>query len=239
MKKLVISLLLLWSAGLHAANDFPPSFTAKYTLYAKGISVGEGTRTLTVQKDGTFLLESVGKTTGWVAWFKKIRIEERSKFTQQNGKIRPLEYTYYQTGKKTRYSHLSFHWYKNTATSTYKGETKEIKLEEGTLDRLLYQVVLMQELKQGKRQLEYKIANKGKISVYRPIMKNWERIETGIGELSTLKYERVSSNNERRTTLWCAPKLHYLPVQVEHVEKGEVFRLVLQSVDGLSPTYWE
>ncbi len=57
-----------------------------------------------------------------------------------------------------------------------------------------------------------------------------------MGELETLKYQRIStSNKKRRTTLWCAPSLHYLPVQVEHIEaNGDVFSMVLQSVEGLN-----
>ena len=92
----------------------------------------------------------------------------------------------------------------------------------------------MQELQQGKRQLQYQVINKGHISTYTPTLLGKETVKTGTGELETLKYERLASNQERRTTLWCAPQLHYLPVRVEHVERAnEVFSLVLESVQGL------
>ncbi|MDM8560533.1 DUF3108 domain-containing protein [Candidatus Parabeggiatoa sp. HSG14] len=234
MKQIVIGFLLLCSCALYAQDYFPPPFTAEYKLYANDISVGKGIRTLTALKDNKWKLETIGETTGLIAFFKHIRIEESSIFTRVAEKIRPKEYSYHQTGKKSRTSTVSFDWSKKKATNTFKGKTKEILLEEGTLDRLLYQVVLMQELKQGKYRLEYKIANKGKIAVYTPTFIGIEKIETGIGELKTLKYERISSNKKRRSILWCAPTLHYLPVQVEHVEPdGDVFTLVLQSVEGL------
>jgi hypothetical protein len=235
MKQVVIIFLLFYSCALFAQDYFPPPFTAEYKLYANNIPVGKGIRTLTALTEGKWKLETVGETTGLVSLFKQIRIEESSIFTKAAGKIRPLEYSYHQTGKKSRLSTVSFDWSKKKAINTFKGKTKKILLEEGTLDRLLYQVVLMQELKQGKYRLEYKIANKGKITVYTPTFVGIEKIETGIGELKTFKYERISSSKKRRSILWCAPTLHYLPVQVEHIEPdGDVFTLVLQSVQGLN-----
>jgi hypothetical protein len=197
--------------------------------------MGEGTRSLIyLPEKGKFIFESIGETTGLVSFFKKIRLEERTEFTQTNGKIRPSKYTYRQIGHKARLNIISFDWANKLAKNTFKGQVKEIPLEEGTLDSLLYQIMLMQELKQGKRQLEYKVARKGKISVYEPKLAGTEFVETGMGKLETLKYEHVSSNQKRRTILWCAPKLHYLPVQVQHIESdGDVFSMVLESVKGL------
>ncbi len=226
--------LLLCNNTLYAQDFFPPPFSATYKFYAKGLPVGQATRTLSHRKDGKWVFKTVAKTTGFIAFFKKIRIEERSIFTRENGKIRPLEYFYQQKGIKPRINRLSFDWTRKQARNVFNKQTKIIALKRGTLDRLLYQVVLMQELQQGKRQLSYRVADKGKIKIYVPSLKGNERIETGVGELNTIKYERRSSNSKRRTIFWCAPALHYLPVQVEHIEKnGDVFRMVLQSVKGL------
>jgi len=235
MKQIIIGLLLLLCNGVSYATDFfPPPFTAEYKIYAAGISAGVGTRTLINLQDGKFQFQTVAKTTGFISFFKKIRIEEHSTFTQANGKIRPLKYTYRQTGSKTRFNEVLFDWVQKKAISTFKNQTKEISLREGMLDRLVYQVMLMQELKQGKRQLSYVIATKGKTVVYTPIFLGKEYIDTGVGRLETLKYKRQSSNNKRYTILWCAPTLHYLPVQIKHVETdGDVFSMVLQSVRGL------
>ncbi len=234
MKSVFIGLLLLWSYALYGADSFPSPFTAHYKVYADGLPVGKGTRTLSFRQNGELQFDSIAETTGLISFFKHIRIEERTVFTQVGGKIRPKEYSYHQTGSKPRLTTISFDWSKKVAKNTFKDQTQEILLDEGTLDKLLYQVVLMQELEQGKRQLNYKIADKGKISTYIPTFIGEVHVKTGIGNLKTLKYQRVSSNKKRPTTLWCAPSLHYLPVQVEHVETdGDVFSMVLQSVQGL------
>ncbi|MDM8569704.1 DUF3108 domain-containing protein [Thiotrichales bacterium HSG1] len=230
MQKIIILMLLFNSVW--AVDNFPPPFTAKYSLYAKGIPVGKGTRSLIAHKNGNFEFKSTAKTTGLAAFFRKMNIEETSLFVKTNGKIQPLKYVYRQTGKKFRLKTVIFDWLKNIATSKFKDKTSLISLKDKTLDKLLYQLVLMQELQQGKRNLRYRVASKDKITTYVPKFVGTEYIETGIGELETVKYERVSSN--RRTSLWCATKLHYLPVQVEHVEKnGDVFLMLLQWVQGL------
>lgn len=234
MKKIIIGLLCIWNYGVYADNAFPPPFTAQYKLYADGFPVGKATRNLTSIANGKFLFETIAETTGFISLFKKIRISERSKFKWVNGKIRPLEYNYRQTGYKDRFNMLSFDWSKNIAINNFQNKTKNIVIKNGILDRLLYQVVLMQELKQGKRQLQYKVADKGKVKTYTPTFLGKEPIKTGLGTLDTLKYRRKSSNNKRSTTLWCAPSLHYLPVKVVYIEKnGDEFSMILKSVRGL------
>lgn len=234
MKSVLMSLLLLGNGSLLATDHFPSPFTALYKLYVNGIPVGKGSRSLTQVSPDKWVFETVGETTGLAALIQAIRIEERSVFTRINGKIRPLEYTYRQTGRKTINNQVLFNWSNNIAQDVYQGKTKTVSLKENVLDRLLYQLVLMQELQQGKRQLQYPVVNKGNLSTYTPTLLGKETVKTGTGELETLKYERFSSNKERRTTLWCALQLHYLPVRVEHVEKdNEVFSLVLESVQGL------
>ena len=93
----------------------------------------------------------------------------------------------------------------------------------------------MQQLKQGQRQFQYQVIDKDKLNIYQPQWLGNEVVKTGLGELDTLKYQRVSTNKGRRTTLWCAPSLHYLPVRVDHQEhEGDsVLSMVLQAVEGL------
>jgi hypothetical protein len=231
----MILLALLTFSEVFAAEFFPPPFAAEYKLYVQGIPVGKGKRSLTALPNGNWIFETSGETTGLVSLFQSILIEERSVFTLVNGKVRPLEYTYRQSGKKPRLDTLFFDWQNHEATSTYREVVNKIPLtNDGILDRLVYQIVLMQELTQGKRQLQYAVAHKDKVSVYTPTYLGKEQVETGMGVVETLKYERVSTDQERRTTFWCAPNWYYLPARVEHQEEdGEVFSLVLQSLTGL------
>lgn len=235
MKNLIIALLLLCSYSLStfAAENFLPPFAANYKLYSRGFLIGEGSRRLYQQQDGKMVFEGKILPAGVAILFYDSKIEERSIFTLDNGKIRPLEYTLDRGPKKPKHVHLTFDWQNNIVKSVV-GKTWELPIQNGTLDDQLYQIVLMLDLQQGKRQLSYIVADDDKkIKIYTPTYVGKERVKTGIGELETLKYERLSSDKKRRTTLWCAPALHYLPVQVEHLEKGDVMTMILQTVAGL------
>jgi hypothetical protein len=230
----LIGLFMLSNIQFAVAEDhFPPPFTVHYNLYFKGIPAGEGTRTLTYLSSGQFKLSSSARATGLAALFQG-GIEEYSLFERINGQIRPLEYTYQQSGRRPRHKRILFDWTSRLAKSTDRNENYELHLKTGVLDSLLYQLVLMQDLKQGKKRLSYQVAKKDKISTYTPKFLGEERINTGVGQIVTLKYERAADDDERRTTFWCAPTLHYLPVQVEHLERGNILSMVLESVQGLS-----
>jgi hypothetical protein len=62
-----------------------------------------------------------------------------------------------------------------------------------------------------------------------------ETLKTALGEIDTLKFTRVKNiDSKRKTTLWCSPKLGYLPVQIEHVDKdGSTFTAVLRRLKGI------
>lgn len=231
MKKFILWSLLLWSVT-GWASDFPPPFTAKYTLYAAGLTVGEGTRQLSQQGE-YWIFESRSQTTGWAARLRDDKIIESTRFTVAAAQVRPLVYQYQQiNSKKQKYVHIQFDWYakiaKNVADSPW-----EVAITDDTLDSLLYQVVIMQDLQRGQRELRYQVADRGKIKVYAPEFQGEELISTGMGKLKTLRYRYNSPDGKRHTTLWCAPQLHYLVVQVEHDENGLLIKTVLNSVNGL------
>lgn len=231
MKKFLLFVLLLWSFSSQAA-DFPPAFTAKYTLYAAGITIGEGTRRLS-QRDDHWVFESSSRTTGWAAKLRDDKMTESTQFTVAADQVRPLEYQFQQiSSKKQKHVHIHFDWIakraKNIADSPW-----EVALSDDTLDSLLYQVVIMRDLQQGQRDLHYQVVDRGKVKNYVPEFQGEEQISTGVGQLNTLRYRYDSPDGKRYTTLWCAPKLHYLVVQVEHNENGLLIKTVLNSVSGL------
>ncbi|EIJ43027.1 Protein of unknown function (DUF3108) [Beggiatoa alba B18LD] len=235
LRHLMMTLLISITAPIWAAdNHFPPNFTANYTVYAKGITVGEGTRRLSRLADGRYYFEAQSHTVGVAALFRDDTLEEKSIFELIDNQARPLEYVYNQSSsRKPKFVHIKFDWANHLAKNIAPDKPWEIPIENGTVDMMLYQVILMQELQAGKRDLQYRIVDKGEVKTYIPRYLGDEQIDTGIGKLQTLKYERISENGKRKTTIWAAPKLHYLPVRVEHEERGDTFSLVLDTVEGL------
>lgn len=234
IKYLIFLIYLSVFTTAWAASDFPDPFTAHYTLYARGLPIGKGVRRLIYLENGNIVFESTSHTTGILSLVRDDNIHEHSFFQLINGQPRPRRYEYHHLGsKKQKHETIEFNWQQGIAKGQKNGHHWEVALEPQTVDQLLYQIVVMQSLQQGKRKIHYKIVDDGKIKTYSPQYLGQEKVKTGQGAFQTVKYQRVADNGERQTTLWCAPRLHYLPVKVIHNEKGEKIELRLETVDGL------
>lgn len=215
------------------SQPITPFFSAQYSVTLKGLPVGKGTRRF-YQQGEQYVFETVTETSGLAALFRGDQITERSVFNVVADKIRPQRYEYHHVGrKKNRHQQVEFDWQAKKARNVVEGEAWEVDITENTLDNMLYQLVLMQKLSAGEREIAFDVAYKGTVRHYQPSFLGTEEVETGLGRMETVKYERVADDGERRTVLWCAPKLNFLPVKVEHTEKGDTGRLVLEQVEGL------
>ncbi len=230
---LFFSLPLLNLSAAHAADDFLPPFSARYTVYFKGLVVGKATRQLIQINNNDYRFETRTETAGIVSLFRGDNISEKSLFSVKQGRIQAVEYDYQQVGRKQRHYHVVFDWKTMQASNTVEGEQWTVKISPNTLDNMLYQLAIMQDLASGKTDLQYEVAHKGEVRRYVPSNLGKETVETGMGNLETVKYERISEDGKRRTTLWCAPALRYLPVKIEHFEKGDSGVMVLEGVQGL------
>ena len=98
-------------------------------------------------------------------------------------------------------------------------------------DKLLYQLTLMRDLQNDRKELAYLIPDRGELKIYRFNRLKEEDIDTPLGKLHTIALQW--SRDDRVTKLWCAPKYNYLPVQIEQVENGQLLHLTLKAITGL------
>jgi len=240
MKKAILSLafVVLYTA-VHARGASPEPFTATYNLRIGSLNVGTLERRLMSEDNGRYIYRSETKATGLLALFRDERILEQSVWKLEGEQIRPLEYTYRHKGsKKNRDATIHFDW-KNGKIESHKGENQwKMAIERHVLDKLLYQWVAMRDLERDKglKQVEYKVADGGKIKTYRftPIGK--ETLTTPMGRFEALKFQRLrDADDKRETTLWCAPALRYLPIRVDNKEKdGTVITAEIETLSGLT-----
>lgn len=210
-----------------------PNFSAEYVLKRNGLPLGNATRSLRSLGNGRYVFESVTYATGMIAWLVKDRIEERSTWTFSNGLLRPLEYKYDRYGgKKTRRVKLNFDWEHRVVTNNIDGDPWRMDIPPEAQDKLLYQLAIMQDLKNGRSDLQYNIADGGRLKNYKFDILGEETVMTPLGRLKTIKLERL--DDKRDTTVWCAPSLNYLPVRLEQQESdGSRLSMDIQSVKGL------
>ncbi len=217
------------------AAPWPPHFTAEYNVYTSGIKVAEMHRGMTANNDGSYVFRSESHATGVVSLLRKERILEESRWHVADGTLRSLAYSYTRTGgKKDRNVAVQFDWNTRRITNTINGESWLMPSVPQVVDKLLYQFALMTDLRAGGKDLNYTVADGGKIKIYEIEPLGTESVKTPMGKIQTMKFRHQKLGDDRITTLWCAPKFQYLPVQVEYQEKeGHKILVVLQSVTGL------
>lgn len=235
MIRLLSTLTILFLPLSLSAQEIP-DFSANYAVKLNGLQAGELKRSLVSNQDGTRTFSSETQAKGVFAFFKPDLVEEVSVWQLKNNTIQPNTYLYKRTGgKKEKYLSLDFDWQKKRVHIDDHKQPWSLDIKPHTLDKLVYQLTLMSDLADNKTQFSYFIADGGKIKTYNIDILDTEEITTPLGKIKAIKLIRHRARSKgRQTILWCAPELHYLPVKLEHTEKGgSVFTAVIRHLDGI------
>lgn len=231
----LLGLLILACAAAAFGADTPPLplFHAEYNLKRNGVILGKSERSLAVNRDGNYVYSSNTYATGLIAWFVKDKIREHSVWRLEDQHLRPLEYVYSREGgSKTRQVKLAFDWQHNSVVNTIDGDPWRMEIPAGVQDKLVYQLSIMYDLLKGRKNLEYQIADGGKLKDYAFEIQGEEVLNTAMGKIKTIRIQRVG--DRRDTTVWCAPQLSYLPVRLEQQDTdGAELQMQLISVAGI------
>lgn len=229
-------LLAAWPLIAVATEDAVPEYTATYAVALDESPAGILVRTLHRESGGHYVFQSETRATqGWYGLLG-LTILEKSAWTLEAGQPHSLSYRYQQSGPRGRDLTLEFDWMKGVLQQHGGKHDRELPLVPHLLDKLLYQYALMRDLAADKPELDYVVAEDGKIKTYHLRRAGTETVATPLGNLETIRVERRKEDSKRITTLWCAPALHYLPVRFDHIEKdGQQTSALIQSVSGLEP----
>jgi len=216
-------------------ESFPRPFEAAFEVKASNVKVAQTRWRLAVQANHRFVYESRTESEGIVSLFRKDSIVERSAGIVVDDAALPLDYHYDRNrGGKRRSVQVRFDWESGTAANSLEGQTWKMAIPDGTLDKLSYLLMMMRDLRRGKRALRYEVADGGKLKTYRLEMVATEEVTTPLGTFSALGMRRVRDGGQRETVFWCAERLGYLPVKVSHREpNGNALELVLTQIKGL------
>jgi len=222
----------LVSTQIWAAS--PPEFNTTYQLHKFGMNAAEVNISLAKQTDGSLLYTSKTKTKGLVSMFRSDSITEQAILENTATHFRPLKYSYiHKGGKKNRNQSIEFDYANNKARCVTRGKASELDLQKDMHDAFSLQLKIMNDLNQGKSNLDYQVIHKGKVKHYHFENMGSETIETDAGTYSAIKLKRSREDGKRTTYMWLANQLHFLPVQIKHVEKdGTEFSLEIEKVSG-------
>ncbi len=195
----------------------------------KGITLnGTAKRTLT-KKDGNVWLYRTD-VDSFIA-----NIDESLILKWENNQVIPLRYRYRLSGFliKDREQSIDFDWDAGVAIGKDRGKPFKLKLQEGALDPLGFQLQLSQDIKAGKRDMTYLVIDGDDYDEDRFAVIDQEPLNTNRGSITTLKAEKVRDEGSKRETLmWFAPNENFLLVRLLQVEPdGSRYELRLNRSD--------
>jgi hypothetical protein len=237
----VVALLvnLALCAGAVAADDNvaasgPASglrpYIAQYKTTTRGMEINL-TRKLKPGANGSYTLTNHGK-------IMVVGFHEVSVFQVAGSRIIPKSYVYQGTGLINRRREVHFTPGTDTIRSLYKEQWYDLPRTDKTLDRMSQQeqlrLLLINDTTPGEN-LSVQVADGKRVKDYQLIFVGEEVVETGIGPVQALHFERVHDDADRKSDMWLAPAWDYLMVKTTHVEDGNPVEVILNSasIDGI------
>ncbi len=204
-------------------------YEAVYKTSTSGLSI-KLRRSLSMDDNGDCRLTSNGKLL--VAG-----IDEVSVFAVEGDRVQPKSYVYQLSGPISRRREVHFNEDSDTIRSLYKKNWYDLPKSAQTLDRMSQQEQLRLSLLNDSTPREdmlFEVADGRKIKEYRLLYRGEERLETPMGWIDTLRFERDHDDPERQSTVWIAPAWDYLMVRTVHVEDGKTTEanLISASIAG-------
>lgn len=211
-----------------------PAFRMTYRVLRGGWHIG--TATFTLERDGKrWHFHSEAHATGLAGVFFHSTFRESSRFTIADRRIRPLAYTYTDSGHKDHDEKVCFDWKAGKASDTRNGKTQTLSLAPGMLDRLSAQLAISRRLAAGVPVTKpYRIVKGGEVNAYHLVRKKNAEIKTRAGKFDTLLVVRQNPGSKRTTRFWLAPKYVWLPVKMQQVAPGDAtYTFVLDKLQWL------
>lgn len=228
--------LLLGAAGatLGAEQPLAPApYEASYRVHYGPVSVGTIDYALAPAEEDRWVFRGEAHPSAWAGWLPVDSLNERSRFRYRDGRLLPERYeTRGQTDDGPMARALVFDEAGQRVAVYKDGQLrKTLDVPAGTYDPALLQLVLRHEVARGERAIRYRFVDGGKLKTYRFEVRGEEPLDTPAGLFDTVRVVRVD-DPDKRSVLWLAPTLDYLPVQFEQREAGRpTVRLALRRLE--------
>lgn len=208
MRSILAVLLIAFSASSFALEGFNHEYKSTFAGFS-----AKTTRSLTEVEEGVWELKMTARNL-----FAKY--EETSRFRlDAEGYPVPVEHIMESRvfGAK-RNEYTEFNWQEGVATWTRKKDLRTAELRSGMVDRILYQILIPQDLASGMESLSYEFINRGDEKIYDFENLGTETITLGDREIETVKVRRIDDKKEKETTVWIAPEMGYEIIKLHHLD---------------------
>lgn len=233
---------LLLAAGFTASadtGDLPvATYEAHYEVEYKGRKVGVSEFSVSYDSEQErYRFESRTTARGLLKLVRPDPAVERSDFELRGHAVRPLEFHFEDGSRKGEDNvDIVFDWSRAAAVIDSESGRAELSVKPGVLDRGTMQVALMRDLEREEPPGPYLLADGDTLKTYRYTVGERTAIETRAGTYETIELTQERADSSRRTLLWVAPSLRYLPVRIEQYRGDELqTAFELEHVEGLEP----
>lgn len=225
-------LALLPAAAARCDSAVLAPYHADYSLARNTLTLGTAKFSLQADSDGGYVYKSVSHATGLAALFAGDVITQMSRFEMAGGQPRPLAYSYSQSGgRDNRSERIQFDWGKQLAQGEENGRKHRNPLTPGISDVFLIQLVLAVDAATGSLAKQYTLLDHGETTAYEPRKLPDQKMKVDRTQVDTTVLELKDPKKGRTISVWLAPALHYLPVQIRQSEPGKAtFTLTLDDI---------
>lgn len=232
---LVASTLLSFLASASSQAQQALEYSAHYKASANGIAASAD-RSLSRFDDDSYRITNILQAR--LLGIPIAKLEQRSEFVFSDNLVRPQAYSYQLTGISRASNSIAYNWDTQIALSIEDEESWQLQLSDGVMDELSYQFALRQLLIAGTTAevLEFQLIDGDEIELHQYRLLADEVLLTPLGELNTIKLERMrEDSDERATTIWLARDWNFLLTRIDQVS-GSGLRIELElenaTVDG-------
>lgn len=220
--------LSCFANSCHSQNTRLLEYVAEYEASANGLAA-TATRSLSKIDENSYRLSNSLQAS--LAGQTLANLVQASEFIIEGNRVVPLNYTYQLSGVSRASHAIFFNWDAEIALSTEDDESWQLPLRDGVMDQLSYQVALRQALidnSDSEAIFSFDIIDGDAIEMQQYRLVGEEILSTPLGELNTLKLERVrEASDQRASKIWLAVDWNFLLTRIEQLNNSGL-RIVLE-----------
>lgn len=220
--------LSCFANSCHSQNTRLLEYVAEYEASANGLAA-TATRSLSKIDENSYRLSNSLQAS--LAGQTLASLVQASEFIIEGNRVVPLNYTYQLSGVSRASHAIFFNWDAEIALSTEDDESWQLPLRDGVIDQLSYQVAMRQALidnSDSEAIFSFDIIDGDAIEMQQYRLVGEEILSTPLGELNTLKLERVrEASDQRASKIWLAVDWNFLLTRIEQLNNSGL-RIVLE-----------
>ena len=212
--------VLLFSSVL--SEDQIKPHIANYEVNVRGIK--GNLDTILNTKDNIYVAKNELIASGIASIFLRGNVKESSTFSILNSEFLPVSFSSIDDMSKEKKSiTIHFEKNKNVISSIFNGDKKILPYDQNTFDRLSLKYALMLDLSNQNILPQYKVFEGEDIKLINVEILESKTLNVPYGKFKVIGIKNHESGSSKRSILWCAEELDYLPIVIEQYRNEKLW----------------